>query len=127
MNIKLNKSDTAQQIRTRELLDTKLTDAWLEQQGINAKNFSSIHIKLLQAQSQAKLLTENHQHLLTNSQLKLLIDFLGKMKDTASRSRLKPAAALPILNLAGKINRQLFKAHRQATRSHKGNEGTYSR
>ena len=127
MNNKLNKSDTAQQIRTRELLDTKLTDAWLAQQGINAKNFSSIHIKLLQAHSQAKLLTENHQHLLTNSQLKLLVDFLGKMKDTASRSRLKPAAALPILNLAAKINRRLFKAHRQATRSHKGNKGTYSR
>ena len=119
MNIKLNKSDTAQQIRTRELLDTKLTDAWLAQQGINAKNFSSIHIKLLQAHSQAKLLTENHQHLLTNSQLKLLVDFLGKMKDTASRSRLKPAAAaLPILNLAGKINRQLFKALRHNTKSH---------
>jgi hypothetical protein len=55
MNNKLNKSDTAQQIRTRELLDTKYTDAWIEQQGINAKNFSSIHIKLLQAHSQANL------------------------------------------------------------------------
>ena len=118
MNNNLNKSDTAQQIRTRELLDTKLTDAWLAQQGINFKNFSSIHIKLLQAYSKAKLLTENHQHLLTNSQLKLLVDFLGKMKDTASRSRLKPAAALPILNLAGKINRQLFKALRHVTKSH---------
>ena len=127
MNNKLNKSDTAQQIRTRELLDTKLTDAWLAQQGINAKNFSSIHIKLLQAQSQAKLLTENHQHLLTNSQLKLLIDFLGKMKNSAYRKQLNPKATLPILNLAAKINRHLFKAHRQATRSHKATIGTYSR
>ncbi len=118
MNNKLNKSDTAQQIRTRELLDTKLTDAWLAQQGIILKNFSSIHIKLLQAQSQAKLLTKNHHHLLTNSQLRLLVDFLGKMKDKDSRSRLKPAAALPILNLAAKINRQLFKAYRQTKRLH---------
>ena len=118
MNNKLNKSDTAQQIRTRELLDTKLTDDWLAQQGINAKNFSSIHIKLLQAHSQAKLLTENHQHLLTNSQLKLLVDFLGKMKNSTYHKQLNPKAALPILNLTAKINRQLFKAHRQATRSH---------
>ena len=127
MEHKLTKPELEQQIRRRELSDCEYTDAWLEKQGYDVRTFNSTPIKLLQAYAQAVQITQNHKHHLKSEQLKTFEEFIGKMKNSTYRKQLNPKAALPILNLAAKINRHLFKAHRQATRSHKATIGTYSR
>jgi hypothetical protein len=117
MEHKLTKPELEQQIRRRELSDCEYTDAWLEQQGYDVRTFNSTAIKLLQAYTQAVQITQNHRQYLKSEQLKMLEEFIGKMKNSSHRKQLNPKTALPILNLTAKINRQLFKAHRQATRS----------
>ena len=113
MEHKLTKPELEQQIRRRELSDCEYTDAWLEKQGYDVRTFNSTPIKLLQAYAQAVQITQNHKYNLKSEQLKTFEEFIGKMKNSTYRKQLNPKAALPILNLAAKINRQLFKAYRQ--------------
>jgi len=117
MEHKLTKLELEQQIRRREQTDCEYTDAWLEQQGYDIRTFNSTAIKLLQAYTQALQITQSHKHYLTSEQLKTFEEFIGKMKNSTIRKQLNPKAALPILNLVAKINRQLFKAQRQAAKS----------
>lgn len=114
MEHKLTKQELEQQIRRRELSDCEYTDDWLEKHGYDVRTFNSIPIKLLQAYAQAVQITQNHKHYLKSEQLKTFEDFIGKMKNATYRKQLNTKAALPILDLAAKINRQLFKAYRQA-------------
>lgn len=86
---------------------------WLRDNGIHVKAFSTTHIKLLQAQRAAHTLLTQHASLLTTSQTKQLKAFQQKMARTKALEKLKPEAAYPILNISTKINRQLFKQHRQ--------------
>jgi len=117
MEHKLTKLELEQQIRRREQSDCEYTDAWLEQQDYDVRTFDSTAIKLLQAYTQALQITQNHKHYLKSEQLKTFEEFIGKMRNSTYCKQLNPKAALPILNLAAKINRQLFKAHRHAVKS----------
>jgi len=105
---RLNKADLQRLTPRRERLDTLQTDKWLSSNGIDTNTFSSTHVKLLQAQQQAHLILNEHQHLLTKEQRRTLENFKTIMANKRERSRLKPSAAFPILNIASKINRQLF-------------------
>jgi hypothetical protein len=89
------------------------TDKWLKTSGFNTATFNNLNPKLLQAQLTAHTLLTQHHNLLTPEQTKTLINFKRRVGNTKLCARLKPEAAYPILNIATKINRQLFTAHKQ--------------
>jgi len=93
--------------------DEALTADWLKDNGLDFANFNTTHIKLLQAQQQAHTLLNQHLNVLTQSQHQTLRHFNRLMANSKTRKNLKPTAAYPIFNINNKINRQLFKQHRQ--------------
>jgi hypothetical protein len=101
----------------KNFMDDGLTADWLRDNGIAVQTFGTTHIRLLQAQQQAHALLTQHSNLLTNSQRTTLENFLQQMSHKNTRSRLKPQAAHPILNISSKLNRQLFKQHRSLTQA----------
>jgi hypothetical protein len=112
----MNKQDLQQKMRANEKENTLQANNWISSVGLDAYTFGTTHIKLLQAQQQASQLLKHHSHLLTNSQRKTLEDFKHQMSHKNTRIKLKPAAAFPVFNISTKINRQLFKQHRQLTK-----------
>ena len=110
-------TDKQFQILQRSAADTLAAKEWLEQTGFHSTTFGTTHIRLLQAQQQAHALLTHHSNLLTHSQRTTLENFQQLMAHKRTRDRLKPAAANPILNISSKINRQLFKQHRQLTQA----------
>ena len=109
----MQKHELQHQIRKYETADTIKANEWLVDAGFNAQTFGTTHIRLLQAQKQAHALLTHHSNLLTQSQRTTLEEFQQAMSNKRSRCRLKPASANPVLNISSKINRQLFKQHRQ--------------
>jgi acetylornithine/succinyldiaminopimelate/putrescine aminotransferase len=110
-------TDKQFQINQRSAADTQTANEWLEQTGFNTNTFGTTHIRLLQAQQQAHALLTHHSNLLTHSQRTALENFQKLMAHKHTRNRLKPTAANPILNISSKINRQLFRQHRQLTQA----------
>jgi N-glycosylase/DNA lyase len=88
------------------------TDKWLKNSGFNTATFNNLNPKLLQAQLTAHTLITQHPNLLTTEQSKTLRDFQRRVGNTKLCARLKPEAAYPVLNIATKINRQLFATHK---------------
>jgi hypothetical protein len=97
--------------------DTLETNFWLKQHGLNPASFVHMDVKLLQAQKTAKWLLTNATKLLTAQQIQTLKDFMQRMSTKSTRNKLKTQAAFPILNINNKINRQLFKQHKQHTQA----------
>ena len=93
--------------------DDALTADWLRDNGIAVNSFANTHVKLLQAQQTAHTLLTQNLNLLTSNQIKALKAFQRKMTNKKTRANLKPEHAYPILNINSKINRQLFKLHKQ--------------
>jgi hypothetical protein len=110
-------SDKQFQINLRSNCQTIATNTWLATQGFKSGSFNTTHIQLLQAQQAATQIIKHHNHLLTNPQRTTLENFLHQMAHKNTRSRLKPQAAHPILNICSKLNRQLFKQHRSLTQA----------
>lgn len=113
----MNKHEQQHQIRRHETTDTITTDKWIAASGLDVIRFGSTHIRLLQAQQQATTILQNHINLLTNSQRRTLEYFQKQMAHKNTRIKLKPQAAIPVLNISSKINRQLFKQHRKITKA----------
>jgi hypothetical protein len=105
------------QINLRSDCQTQHTNRWLAEQGLDADTFGTTHIRLLQAQQQAHTLLTHHSRLLKDSQRMTLERFQQQMRRPKTRSRLKPTAANAVLNISTRINRQLFKQHRQLTQA----------
>ena len=99
--------------------DTYQADKWLHEIGLNANTFPDIHIKLLQAKRQAHAIINHHLDLLTSEQRTTIEHFQRLMRGKKTRKHLKPNAANSVLNIASKINRKMFKQHRQ-TQATKG-------
>jgi hypothetical protein len=89
------------------------TEKWLKSKGFNTATFNNINPKLLQAQQTAHILLTQHQNLLTTEQTKTLRNFKRRVGNTKLCAKLKPEVAYPILNIANKINRQIFKQYKQ--------------
>ena len=111
----MKKHEQQYQIQRQETTDTITADKWIASSGLDVRTFSSTHIRLLQAQQQASTILKFNQNLLTNSQRRTLEHFQKQMAHKNTRVKLKPQAAIPVLNISAKINRQLFKQHRQIT------------
>ena len=98
----------------KDVRDDALTADWLRDNGISASIFSAADTKLLQAQQYAHILLTQTPHLLTTEQIVTLKAFTKNMSIKRTRATLKPKHAYPVLNIATKINRQLFKLNKHS-------------
>jgi hypothetical protein len=89
------------------------TQKWIRDNGMLVASFNTTHVRLLKAQQTAHWILSQHRSLLNAGQIALLERFQKQMANKRIRSRLKPQAAKPVLNIGSKINRQLFRQHRQ--------------
>ena len=101
------------QILHKEGKDTLTAEKWIKDTGLNVRAFNQLPVQLLQAQQAAHALLTHNLNLLTTEQVKTLRNFKRRVGNTKLCTKLKPEAAYPILNIATKINRQLFKLNKQ--------------
>ena len=101
------------QILRHQGKDTWTTEQWIKSTGLNVRAFNNLPVQLLQAQQAAHALLTHNLNLLTTEQVKTLRAFQRKVVNKKIRHKLKPTSAYPILNISNKINRQLFKQHKQ--------------
>ena len=113
----MKKIELQHQIQQQTRNDTLTADKWLAKQGIDTNIVSTTHIRLIQAQRQAHQLLTLNSNLLTTEQQRTLSNFQQLMAHKRTRSKLKPQAANQVLNISSKINRQLFKQHRQLNKA----------
>ena len=105
------------QINRRSQADSQATDDWIQAQGLSTATFSTTPLRLLQAQHQAQQLITHHGNLLNSSQRQALTQFISSMANPKTQRRLNASQANPVLNIASKINRQLFRQHRQLNKA----------
>jgi hypothetical protein len=103
------------QISDRAKAKTNEVDAWIKTEGLDVQSFAQTNARLLQAQRYAHALLTTQSHLLSFDQVHVLEKFQQQMAIMRTRIKLKPSAAIPVLNISTKINRQLFKHYRQLT------------
>lgn len=99
------------QFESKAQKDTKQSNDWLKENGINSQTFAFTHVKLIQAQQKAHDLLTNFKGLLTSAQEKKLKDFQIKMNTGYIRKKLKPEAAKAIFVINTQVKR---KAHKLA-------------
>jgi hypothetical protein len=111
----MNKTELQHQITIRRLRDTALTDNWLKSKGLKEADLLSSETLLLQAQTTAHELLQHHSALIDRAKHEWLVDFSKRSKNSRQRQRIKDKEYYAVLNYAKKINRQVFKQHRQIT------------
>ncbi|MCD8523957.1 MAG: hypothetical protein LRY72_17095 [Saccharospirillaceae bacterium] len=114
----MNKHDLQQQIQHQENRDKWRTNRWMQSQGFSAESFAGLDLIYLQAQRIAYICLKHHGRMLTANEAQTLKNFLQALQTKAKQRRLKPAQAYKIMNIGKRINRQLFKQHRQHPRQH---------
>lgn len=97
------------QLESKAQKDTKQSNDWLKENGINYQIFALTHIKLIQAQQKAHDLLTNFKDLLTLAQEKKLKEFQIKMNTGHIRKKLKPEAAKAIFVISTQIKRKAYK------------------
>ena len=107
------KRDLQREIQRTEERDTKRADAWLKSQGISPETFTQMDAELLQAQRIAHNCLKHHALLLTDSDTQTLTGFLKKVEHKRTLRRTKPSQIHRVMNIGNRINRQLFRQHRQ--------------
>ena len=93
----------------KDVMDDALAADWLRDNGISVAMFSAADTKLLQAQQYAHILLTQTPHLLSTEQIVTLKAFSKRMAIKRTRASLNSKHAYPVLNIATKVNRQLFK------------------
>ena len=120
MNKKNDKDKLTQaqyQILRKNDKDTLTTEKWIKDTGLNVCVFNRLPVQVLKAQQVVDTLLTQNLNLLTTEQIKTLRSFQRKVGNTKNHKSLKPTTAYPILNISNKINRQLFKQHKQLSQS----------
>jgi len=101
------------QILCKQGKDTMSAEKWIKDTGLNVCSFNQLPVLILQAQQIAHSLLTQHIDLLTPDQVKIVRAYQSKVENKKTRNKLKQSSAYPILNISKKINRQLFKQHKQ--------------
>ncbi|ANJ00414.1 hypothetical protein A8O14_10215 [Polynucleobacter wuianus] len=115
MNYKKKRLTDAQfKINNDQKYDSKITDNFLRECGLNPQTFTIMAKELVQARLAAVDLLKNYSNLLNKHQTKALNKFKGKTANKKKCNQLSPTLAYPILNLATKIKRQAHKQEVQA-------------
>ncbi len=97
----------------------RATDAWLTSVYITPKFLArtDIDTEFLQAQSEAETLLRKFPKYLTKSQSYQLVRFLKRLRNRKQRESMPISAAYAVLNIAAKINRQLFAEYRKQVKT----------
>ncbi|MBU3556255.1 hypothetical protein ICN18_01265 [Polynucleobacter sp. Ross1-W9] len=115
MNYKKKRLTDAQfKINNDQKYDSKITDNFLRECGLNPQTFTTMAKELVQARLAAVDLLKNYSNFLNKHQTKALNKFKGKTANKKKCNQLSPTLAYPILNLATKIKRQAHKQELQA-------------
>ena len=101
------------EIQRKEGKDVLTTEKWIKDTGITVCVFNHLPVQVLKAQQIAHTLLTHNLNLLTTEQIKTIRAFQRKVGNTKNHKNLKPSTSYPILNISNKINRQLFKQHKQ--------------
>jgi len=106
-----------QQILRKQEKDTLTAEKWIKDTGLNVCVFVKLPIQVQQAQQAAHALLTYNINLLTTEQVQTIRAFQRKVGNTKNHKSLKPSTAFPILNISNKINRLLFKQHKQLSKT----------
>ena len=106
-----------QQILRKQEKDTLTAEKWIKDTGLNVCAFVKLPIQVQQAQQAAHALLTYNITLLTTEQVQTLRAFQRKVGNTKNHKSLKPSTAYKILNIRNKINRLLFKQHKQLSKT----------
>ena len=98
-------------IQQRNKKDTKSTNYWLKNNGVNAEKIADTHLHLLQAQIIATNILKNNSNLLAPSEAHILNNFLVAMRRPQNVTK---AQAHKVMNIGTSINRKMFKALKKA-------------
>ncbi len=93
----------------------RATESWLKSVYITPKYLAKTDIatEFLQAQSEAETLLRKFPQYLRDSQSYQLVSFLKRLRNRKQRESMPISAAYAVLNIAAKVNRQLFVEHRK--------------
>ena len=105
------------QILRKQDKDVLTTEKWIKETGLSVCVFNRLPVQVLKAQQVAHTLLTQNLNLLTPEQIKTLRTFQRKVGNTKNHKNLKSSTAFPILNISNKINRQLFKQHKQLSQA----------
>ena len=105
------------QILRKQDKDVLTTEKWIKETGLTVCVFNRLPVQVLKAQQVAHTLLTQNLNLLTPEQIKTLRTFQRKVGNTKNHKNLKSSTAFPILNISNKINRQLFKQHKQLSQT----------
>jgi hypothetical protein len=106
----MNKTELQYLIQQRQQRETRATNNWLKENGLNADTFASTRVSLLQAQKAAHQAKTELRHYLTDGDIKRIEAFERKMRQAHIRDKLPKHAANPIFQICTKAKR---KAHQQ--------------
>ena len=97
-------------INSHQKYDSSITDCLLKQNGLNPNTFAKLDLKVAQAKIAAHELEQKYSKYLTDEHIEKIKAFNLKVSNSNKCHLLRPNAAYPILNLASKIKRQVYKA-----------------
>ncbi len=115
MNYKKKRlTDKQFQIKNRQIYDSKVTDNFLKNNGVNPITLTKIPVEVIRARIASYELLNQYKTFLSNDQIKAINKFNSKVNNKKKCHLLTPNLAYPILNLATKIKR---KAHQQTVQA----------
>ena len=100
-------------LEQRDKQHEKMTEEWLKENGLNAKDFHSLPLEQVQAACIANNLLEDFSHLITEAQGETLFQYLIEFQNKRLRKGITQTQAYRILNIGKKANRKLFRQYRQ--------------
>ena len=109
----MNKHIKQLDIQSKNDRDTQQTDRWLKSQGLSIDAFTEMDTLLLQAQQIAHNCLKHHGRLLSDSEARVLNQFLQRLQKKALRRSIKPTQAYKVMNIGKSLNRRVFKQYKQ--------------
>lgn len=111
--LRLNKAEQQRVIARRNKQDTANTDRWLRSVGVSEEDLTQSNLLLLRAQKTAHELLLHHRNLIEDKDADWLSQFARRSKNAAQRQKITDGQCYAVLNYAKRINRKVFKLHRQ--------------
>jgi hypothetical protein len=111
----MKKAEIKEVRRVTEGMTNYATDKWLKSVHITPKYLAdtTIETEFLFAQREAETLLKEFSGYLDVRQSYVLCNYLKRLKNAKLRNKMSISAAHQVLNIASKVNRKLFVAHKQ--------------
>lgn len=100
-------------LEQRDKQQDKMTEKWLQENGLKVTTFQSLPLEQVQAASVAHHLLTDFPHLLNEVQAEALKKYSAAFNNKRLRKKITQTQAYRILNIGKKVNRKLFRQYRQ--------------